>query len=162
MFEFSSSLVSGVTHSALGDMKTITQESKPKVITSGDIQTEREVDNFFTLDEYYSVYASNNKPSSRHDEIIVVMDEPPKRAAPQTRSMNVKSDTRASSNAEGEAQKKFGSAKAISSEQYFQDSTSDNAVRTNSISLEKCKNCFFIIFFHCQKLYIFSGNARTI
>ncbi|XP_020285252.1 ADP-ribosylation factor GTPase-activating protein 2 isoform X2 [Pseudomyrmex gracilis] len=126
---------SGVTHSALGDMKTITQESKPTVITSGEVQTEREVDNFFTLDEYYSVYASNNKPSSRHDEIIVVMDEPPKRAAPHTRSTNVKSDTKTSSNVEGEAQKKFGSAKAISSEQYFQDSTSDNAwERKNNLS----------------------------
>lgn len=120
-------LFSGATHSALGDMKTITQESK--VITSTEVLS-AETDTFFTLDEFYSVYA-NSKPSSRSEEIVVVAEpEPPKRLAPSTRSAIVKSDVKASS-VEGEAQKKFGSAKAISSEQYFQDSTSDNAVSVN-------------------------------
>lgn len=90
-----------------------------------------ETESFFTLDEFYSVYA-NSKPSSRSDEIVVVAEpEPPKRLGPSTRSTITKSDMKTSSVIEGEAQKKFGSAKAISSEQYFQDSTSDNAVRTN-------------------------------
>ncbi|XP_012535131.1 ADP-ribosylation factor GTPase-activating protein 2 isoform X2 [Monomorium pharaonis] len=115
---------SGATHSALGDMKTITQESK--VITSTEMLS-GETDTFFSLDEFYSVYA-NSKPSSRSDEIVVVAEpEPPKRLAPSTRNAITKSDTKVSSTFEGEAQKKFGSAKAISSEQYFQDSTSDNA-----------------------------------
>ena len=89
-----------------------------------------ETESFFTLDEFYSVYA-NSKPSSRNDEIVVVAEpEPPKRLGPSTRSIITKSDTKISSSIieGGEAQKKFGSAKAISSEQYFQDSTSDNAV----------------------------------
>ncbi|KYN02048.1 ADP-ribosylation factor GTPase-activating protein 2 [Cyphomyrmex costatus] len=116
---------SGATHSALGDMKTITQESKG-VVTSTEVIS-GETDSFFTLDEFYSVYA-NSKPSSRSDEIVVVAEpEPPKRLGPSTKSTIIKNDMKISSAIEGEAQKKFGSAKAISSEQYFQDSTSDNA-----------------------------------
>lgn len=85
------------------------------------------MDNFFTLDEFYSVYA-NSKPSSRSEEIVVVAEpEPPKRLGPPTRIAITRSDAKASSTVEGEAQKKFGSAKAISSDQYFQDSSSDNA-----------------------------------
>ncbi|XP_011164302.1 ADP-ribosylation factor GTPase-activating protein 2 isoform X2 [Solenopsis invicta] len=114
---------SGATHSALGDMKTITQESK--VIASTEVLS-AETDTFFSLDEFYSVYA-NSKPSSRSEEIVVVAEpEPPKRLAP-ARIAITKSDIKTSSTIEGEAQKKFGSAKAISSDQYFQDSTSDNA-----------------------------------
>lgn len=117
---------SGASHSALGDMKTITQESKG-VITSTEVLS-GETDTFFTLDEFYSVYA-NSKPSSRSDEIVVVAEpEPPKRLTSFTRNIVAKSEVKTSSIVEGEAQKKFGSAKAISSEQYFQDSTSDNAV----------------------------------
>lgn len=119
-------------------MKTITQESKG-VITSTEVLT-AETDTFFTLDEFYSVYA-NSKPSSRSEEIVVVAEpEPPKRLAPFTRNTIAKSDAKTSSTVEGEAQKKFGSAKAISSEQYFQDSTSDNAVSANYKHnfLEKC------------------------
>ncbi|CAL1683414.1 unnamed protein product [Lasius platythorax] len=115
---------SGASHSALGDMKTITQESK--IIASPEALS-TETDLFFTLDEFYSVYA-NSKPSSRGDEgVVVVEPEPPKRLAPtSSRIANAKSNAKPSSTYEGEAQKKFGSAKAISSEQYFQDSTSDN------------------------------------
>lgn len=122
---------SGASHSALGDMKTITQESKG-VITSTEVHS-AETDTFFTLDEFYSVIYANSKPSSRSEEIVVVAEpEPPKRLGPFTRNAIAKSDApKASSTIEGEAQKKFGSAKAISSEQYFQDSASDNAVSTN-------------------------------
>lgn len=129
-------LVSGASHSALGDMKTIKQESKAVNITTSAETLSGETDLFFTLDEFYSVYA-NSKPSSRSDEVVVVAEpEPPKRLAPaSSRIANVKSDTKPSSTIEGEAQKKFGSAKAISSEQYFQDSTSDNVVSVNYISL---------------------------
>ncbi|KAL0112433.1 hypothetical protein PUN28_012043 [Cardiocondyla obscurior] len=115
----------GATHSALSDMKTITQESKG-VVASTEVVS-NETDTFFTLDEFYSVIYANSKPSLRSDEIVVVAEpEPPKRLAPSTRSTIAKNDAKVSSTVEGEAQKKFGSAKAISSEQYFQDSTSDN------------------------------------
>lgn len=124
---------SGATHSAVGDMKTITQESKTN-ITSAEVVS-AETDTFFTLDEFYSVYA-NSKPSSRSEEIVVVAEpELPKRLTTSTRNVITKSDVKAST-IEGEAQKKFGSAKAISSEQYFQDSTSDNAVSASVTFLE--------------------------
>ncbi|XP_012233003.1 ADP-ribosylation factor GTPase-activating protein 2 isoform X2 [Linepithema humile] len=123
---------SGATHSALGDMKTITQESKASVMSAekekGKSLLWGEKESFFTLDEVYSVYANNKtNKSTRHEEVIVVAEpEPPRRSTPMTR--NSKTDAKPTSTlAEGEAQKKFGSAKAISSEQYFQDSTSDNA-----------------------------------
>ncbi|XP_077255855.1 ADP-ribosylation factor GTPase activating protein 3 isoform X1 [Temnothorax americanus] len=118
---------SGATHSALGDMKTIMQDLE-KVMTSTEVLS-GETDTFFSLDEFYSVYSTaNGKPSSRNEEIVVVAEpEPPKRLGPSTRSAIAKSDAKASSTVEGEAQKKFGSAKAISSDQYFQDSSSDNA-----------------------------------
>jgi len=108
-------------------MKTITQESRQdKIITSTEAVS-AETDVFFSLDEFYSVYA-NSKPSRSEEIIVVAEPELPKRLAPSIRTASTKSDTKISSNVEGEAQKKFGSAKAISSEQYFQDSTSDNAV----------------------------------
>lgn len=125
--------ISGATHSALGDMKTITQESKSNVPSAdkekGKSAAWGEKESFFTLDEVYSVYANNKtNKSTRNEEIIVVAEpEPPRRSTPLSRTS--KTETKPSSTlAEGEAQKKFGSAKAISSEQYFQDSTSDNAV----------------------------------
>jgi len=110
-------------------MKTITQESRQdKIITSTEAVS-AETDVFFSLDEFYSVYA-NSKPSRSEEIIVVAEPELPKRLAPSIRTANTKSETKTSSSSivEGEAQKKFGSAKAISSEQYFQDSTSDNAV----------------------------------
>lgn len=115
-------------------MKTITQESK-NVITSTPEVLSGETDLFFSLDEFYSAY---NKPSSRNDEVVVVAEpEPPKRLAPTSapRITYIKSSAKPSPTIEGEAQKKFGSAKAISSEQYFQDSTSDNLVSANYVSM---------------------------
>lgn len=129
-------LYSGATHSALGDMKTITQESKASV-TSAEKEKAKSViwgekESFFTLDEVYSVYANNKTNKSTREEIIVVAEpEPPRRSTPLA-PRNSKIDAKPSSTlAEGEAQKKFGSAKAISSDQYFQDSSSDNAVSAN-------------------------------
>ncbi|EZA50919.1 ADP-ribosylation factor GTPase-activating protein 2 isoform X2 [Ooceraea biroi] len=117
---------SGASHSALGDMKTITQETRQdKIITSPE-PVSAEADVFFSLDEFYSVYA-NSKPSRGEEIVVVAEPEPPKRLAPSLRTANTRNDVKTSAAAEGEAQKKFGSAKAISSEQYFQDSTSDNA-----------------------------------
>lgn len=123
---------SGASHSALGDMKTITQEISSKTITaveprSRDVDVERDL--FVGLDEFYAVYANSTSKSSRGEDVVVVAEpEPPKRLVSSTRI--TKNDGKIST-VEGEAQKKFGSAKAISSEQYFQDSTSDNSVSEN-------------------------------
>lgn len=114
-------------------MKTITQETSSKTITaveprSRDVDVERDL--FVGLDEFYALYANSTSKSSRGEDIVVVAEpEPPKRLISSTRT--VKNDSKASSTVEGEAQKKFGSAKAISSEQYFQDSTSDDSVSEN-------------------------------
>lgn len=128
-------------------MKTITQETSSKTITAvepraRDVDIERDL--FVGLDEFYAMYANNTSKSSRGEDVVVVAEpEPPKRLVSSTRTTN-KNDPKASSIVEGEAQKKFGSAKAISSEQYFQDTTSDNSVS------EICKKtdltsryCFF-------------------
>ncbi|XP_032671575.1 ADP-ribosylation factor GTPase-activating protein 3 isoform X2 [Odontomachus brunneus] len=121
---------SGASHSALSDMKTITQETSSKIITAVEPRSRDvdviERDLFVGLDEFYAVYANSTSKSSRGEDIVVVAEpEPPKRLLSSTRT--VKNDAKASSTVEGEAQKKFGSAKAISSEQYFQDSTSDDS-----------------------------------
>ncbi|XP_026670944.1 ADP-ribosylation factor GTPase-activating protein 3 isoform X1 [Ceratina calcarata] len=125
---------SGASHSALGDMETITQETSSKTVTAfellpRDVDIERDL--FISLDEPYAALASlinaNNK--SRNEEVVVIAEpEPPKRVAPLSRPNHSKKDTKTTTIEGGEAQKKFGSAKAISSDQYFQDSKDDDSV----------------------------------
>ena len=127
-------IYSGASHSALGDMRTITQETSSKTITASeprprDVDIERDL--FISLDEFYAAlstpYSSNTNNKSRNEEVIVIAEpEPPKRVAPSSKPNNIKNDSKAV--VEGEAQKKFGSAKAISSDQYFQDSKDDDSV----------------------------------
>ncbi|XP_050575893.1 ADP-ribosylation factor GTPase-activating protein 2 isoform X1 [Bombus affinis] len=125
---------SGASHSALGDMRTIMQETSSRTITASeprprDVDVER--DPFINLDEFYVVfstpYSSNTNNKSRNEEVIVVAEpEPPKRVAPpSSKPSNSKNDVKTM--VEGEAQKKFGSAKAISSDQYFQDNKDDDS-----------------------------------
>ncbi|XP_068987312.1 ADP-ribosylation factor GTPase-activating protein 2 isoform X1 [Bombus flavifrons] len=124
---------SGASHSALGDMRTIMQETSSRTVTASeprlrDIDVER--DSFINLDEFYVVfstpYTSNTNNKSRNEEVIVMAEpEPPKRVAPLSKPSNSKNDVKTM--VEGEAQKKFGSAKAISSDQYFQDSKDDDS-----------------------------------
>lgn len=123
---------SGASHSALGDMQTITQETSSKTITASepkprDMDIERDL--FISLDEFYAAlsipYSSNNNNKSRNEEVVVIAEpEPPKRTTPLSKANSSKNDSKIS---EGEAQKKFGSAKAISSDQYFQDSKNDDS-----------------------------------
>ncbi|XP_012342301.1 ADP-ribosylation factor GTPase-activating protein 2 isoform X1 [Apis florea] len=124
---------SGASHSALGDMRTITQETSSKTITASeprprDIDIERDL--FISLDEFYAAlstpYSSNTNNKSRNEEVIVIAEpEPPKRIVPSNKVNIGKTDNKIT--VEGEAQKKFGSAKAISSDQYFQDSKDDDS-----------------------------------
>ncbi|XP_076644933.1 ADP-ribosylation factor GTPase activating protein 3 isoform X1 [Halictus rubicundus] len=122
----------GASHSALADMQTITQETSSKTVTASEpriVDVERSL--FVSLDEFYDAlsipYSSNNNKKSRGEEVVVIAEpEPPKRVGPPGRSGNNKSDSKTST-PESEAQKKFGSAKAISSDQYFQDSKDDDS-----------------------------------
>ncbi|KAI4495549.1 hypothetical protein M0802_008561 [Mischocyttarus mexicanus] len=124
---------SGASHSALGDMKTITQESSSKNVTAAEPRSKNTDvigDLFMSLDEFYTAlsipYPNNNSNKIKSEEVVVIAEpEPPKRQPPVNRSNNNKSDNKTSD--EGEAQKKFGSAKAISSDQYFQDSNYDDS-----------------------------------
>ncbi|CAK9825135.1 ADP-ribosylation factor GTPase-activating protein 2 [Anthophora retusa] len=113
---------SGASHSAVGDMRTIAQETSSKTITASALrQTDFEIerDLFINLDEFYAALFTP-------EEVVVTAEpEPPKRVAPSSRPNNAKNDSKTT--AEGEAQKKFGSAKAISSDQYFQDSKDDDS-----------------------------------
>lgn len=119
-------------------MKTITQESSSKTITaveskSRDVDVDRDL--FMSLDEFYTAlsipYSNNNSNKIKSEEVVIIAEpEPPKRQPLLSRQNNNKSDNKSSD--EGEAQKKFGSAKAISSDQYFQDSNYDDSVSKNS------------------------------
>lgn len=141
-------IYSGASHSALGDMRTITQETSSKTITASeprprDIDIERDL--FISLDEFYAAlstpYSSNTNNKSRNEEVIVIAEpEPPKRIVPSNKVNVGKTDNKTM--IEGEAQKKFGSAKAISSDQYFQDSKDDD-----SVSYYDYINIIFIFFY---------------
>ncbi|XP_033322802.1 ADP-ribosylation factor GTPase activating protein 3 isoform X1 [Megalopta genalis] len=122
----------GASHSALADMQTITQETSSKTVTASEpriVDVERGP--FISLDEFYEAlsipYSNNTNKKSRGEEVVVIAEpEPPKRVRPPSLSSNNKSDSKVST-PESEAQKKFGSAKAISSDQYFQDSKDDDS-----------------------------------
>ena len=64
---------------------------------------------------------------------MIAEPEPPKRIVPSNKVNVGKTDNKTM--IEGEAQKKFGSAKAISSDQYFQDSKDDDSVSCYIISI---------------------------
>lgn len=84
------------------------------------------------FEEFYlalsSPISSNSNKSSNEDVVIIEEPELPKRApVRQGNSSRVEKKTTSPSD-EGEAQKKFGSAKAISSDQYFGNSAGDDSV----------------------------------
>ncbi|XP_076231480.1 ADP-ribosylation factor GTPase activating protein 3 isoform X2 [Calliopsis andreniformis] len=114
---------SGASHSALGDMRVITQETSSKTITASEPTTEDIEQNILaSLGEYFEALSK-----SRNEEVVVIAElEPPKRVGPSNRSNSSKNDNKTTT-VEGEAQKKFGSAKAISSDQYFQDNKGDDS-----------------------------------
>ena len=121
-------------------MSTITQESSSKVFTASEPKREPErlrsieVDDVrtitfedalddFEFEHWFKSPGENSKP--RNDEVTVIAEpEMPKRVAPRENHSRVESKTKP----EGEAQKKFGSAKGISSDQFFRDSSNDDNV----------------------------------
>ncbi|OXU25409.1 hypothetical protein TSAR_012627 [Trichomalopsis sarcophagae] len=143
----------GASHSALTDMQTIAQESSSKLITASEPKMRdmnldiRDLDylisGFETLTNTFPSGASSSNSSSkpRNDEYII--EEEPDTARrgvtssfsnlsssqSTNKSYNKTSSSGSSSKQqmdEGQAQKKFGSAKAISSDQYFRDNANDN------------------------------------
>ncbi|XP_043267406.1 ADP-ribosylation factor GTPase-activating protein 2 isoform X2 [Venturia canescens] len=131
------------SHSAFGDVRPITQESsnrkitasEPKLSTRDDADIDRtgSASRFADFDEFctaLSMLHGNIKPSvniTRNEDLVVIVEpDVPKRSAPRNSSNGNRSDKK-SNLAEGEAQKKFGGAKAISSDQYFRDSANDDS-----------------------------------
>jgi ADP-ribosylation factor GTPase-activating protein 2/3 len=151
-------IFSGISHSAISDMKTIEQEGvvekKPSVPSSSRGSSSMDADFFDDFQSGFSMYKGGNQTSesksmnwgsfdsgtkdrsggSSSSNSKGWTDQEPRRApSPQRRSSPVRnSSSRQSreptSSASGdEAQKKFGSAKAISSDQFFQDANSNDA-----------------------------------
>ena len=133
-------------------MQTIMQESSSKFVSAPEPKL-REVD--MDLDHYWmtgfesltTTYPSSSSSSSkgRHSDEYIIEEEPDTRrgvssqfaSAPQPSpqpisnkysSRNYNNSSNITTSDSGEAQKKFGSAKAISSDQYFRDSADSNSV----------------------------------
>ncbi|XP_066998688.1 ADP-ribosylation factor GTPase-activating protein 2 isoform X2 [Anabrus simplex] len=153
---------SGVSHSALSDMKTIEQESPSKLSNSGKSSMfDRDNDGFF--DDYhfsspgfgmYKSSSSENKSlesmfldsSSNRDRYGSNSNKTWSSLEPESRqpsgSTSYSSDDRPvqrrdpipSSAVGNEAQKKFGTAKAISSDQFFGDSNDNNWERKANLA----------------------------
>ncbi|XP_015119677.1 ADP-ribosylation factor GTPase-activating protein 2 [Diachasma alloeum] len=134
---------SGASHSAFSDMKVITQESSGRKITASESRynprDDAEIDTPTTravpdLDDFFSAISSPYSAKSSYkagNEDVVVISEPemPRRAPLKLNGGrgDVKTTSSGNSNADGEAQRKFGGAKAISSDQYFRDSNNDDS-----------------------------------
>ncbi|XP_057341961.1 ADP-ribosylation factor GTPase-activating protein 2 isoform X2 [Microplitis mediator] len=134
---------SGASHSAFGDMQVITQEStnsrktESKYTMREDPELEspsrpvNDLDDFFSLiSTPYSSSKSSYKSTASNEEVVVISEpELPKRSTPRSTfgSANSKPDVKHLSGGDGEAQRKFGEAKAISSDQYFRDSNNDDS-----------------------------------
>ncbi|KAF7996525.1 hypothetical protein HCN44_002157 [Aphidius gifuensis] len=133
---------SGASHSAFGDMKVIVQESSSRKMNTTETKynprDDAEIDTDTTrlndLDDFFSAintsFSSKTSFKSVNDEYVVISEpEMPKRASSKSMFDN-KNDSKttksSSSSNDSEAQKKFGDAKAISSDQYFRDKSDDN------------------------------------
>lgn len=129
-------------------MQTIKQENSGKVITTQSTDSrigeiEMDLDYLITGFESLTNTFPSSSPSSKskNDEFFIV-EEPDLRrgistqfsgssqssSKPLNKSYSHNTSSSKVSNDEGEAQKKFGGAKAISSDQYFQDYKNDNSV----------------------------------
>ncbi|ODN06516.1 ADP-ribosylation factor GTPase-activating protein 2 [Orchesella cincta] len=138
---------SGVSHSVLSEMQVIEQETP----ISSSRKAEKKHDSFF--DDYEIVETSNergssllsgfdsysksstdwdfdrpSKPKTDDDEFLAALNSAPR---PKTREPSSSSSTPSFGT---EAQKKFGNAKAISSDQMFGDSRDNDYERRSNLS----------------------------
>ncbi|XP_046394311.1 ADP-ribosylation factor GTPase-activating protein 2 isoform X2 [Ischnura elegans] len=145
----------GISHSALNDMKTIEQE-KPAGSSSGSSSRssvlQRESDGFFDDFQFssggFSMYKSSPTDGLPFESLL--LESSPRFPQP-SKTWGAESDQPRSSSTTtspreerakatkdvapgNEAQKKFGSAKAISSDQFFRDSSDSNWERQANLS----------------------------
>ncbi|XP_071445518.1 ADP-ribosylation factor GTPase-activating protein 2 isoform X2 [Hetaerina americana] len=144
----------GISHSALNDMKTIEQE-KPTGGSGGSSSRssllQRESDGFFDDLQFssggFSMYKSSPTDGLPFETLLLETSSrfpPPSKTwgteSDRPRPMTVSSprEERIKATKEvapgNEAQKKFGSAKAISSDQFFRDSSDSNWERQTNLS----------------------------
>ncbi|KAK4885893.1 hypothetical protein RN001_002164 [Aquatica leii] len=139
---------SGVSHSVLNDMQTIEQEN---LHTSGNLSSLgklrlSETDNFFDEFSYGSGFSMNRNSntgfgstkdsfytdnSSSKDSWVVVDDPPVDISKNRSRPVERTSSRHSEADSSDIAQKKFGSAKAISSDQFFTDRNNDYEHQAN-------------------------------
>ncbi|XP_044749367.1 ADP-ribosylation factor GTPase-activating protein 2 [Coccinella septempunctata] len=139
---------SGISHSALSDMQTIEQEnvqsnssstlsSLSKLRLTDDIFDDfsfgpgfgmsRNVSGFNSSKLEAFLLESNSSSSSKSDWVVV--DDPPEK--PKSRSQVEKTPKKFDAATGDAAQKKFGNAKAISSDQFFTDQSTDYETKAN-------------------------------
>ncbi|XP_031620113.1 ADP-ribosylation factor GTPase-activating protein 3 [Contarinia nasturtii] len=132
-----------VSHSVLTDMKTIAQEPTPKYTTTSTKVFDKEPkDDFF--DDYSTMYSTSTKThdpdlaimgfeeieiiDSRHSNVTSMFNAAAS-STPPNRNQKTNLDSRSNKTSyntyeNNDAQKKFGGAKAISSDQFFEQETS--------------------------------------
>ncbi|KAJ3657450.1 hypothetical protein Zmor_009253 [Zophobas morio] len=134
---------SGVSHSALSDMKEIEQENvqaAPSTLSSLGKLRISDSDSFF--DEYSFSSGFNMNRTSKLDSFLVesakerekdswvIVEDPVEK--PKTTYRTPEKSSRSSVDTSTDvAQKKFGNAKAISSEQFFNDRETDYETKAN-------------------------------
>lgn len=138
----------GLSHSAISDMQTITQETEPKFSSKSYFTKEQPSSNRDTLDEYsLYMYSSNSFNKERDGDLdlmgfesidpaeakVSTMFNPSKPSGSSNNTSSIGSNRNKPANVSHTvntydtdvAQKKFGGAKAISSDQYFNEGASD-------------------------------------
>lgn len=143
---------SGVSHSALSDMKTIEQEnvqSTPSSLGSLGKLRISDTDTFFDDYSFASSFNMNRNSNSlftsnKLDPILsesgssknsadqwVIVDDPPAEKPKKTGYGHQTKAPISVDTSSDAAQRKFGSAKAISSDQFFNDNRSDYETQAN-------------------------------
>uniref|UniRef100_A0A0A9WLG0 ADP-ribosylation factor GTPase-activating protein 3 n=1 Tax=Lygus hesperus TaxID=30085 RepID=A0A0A9WLG0_LYGHE len=139
---------SGISHSAISDMKTIQQEnlSKPKAIdtshesffddldfltnSGSSFMMKSESCNLSSLLENKESFKNSKSTSDFDTNKTLLYDNPPRKAVPSSPEKRSNDHYNPST----EAQKKFGGAKSISSDQFFSDSADSAWERNTNLS----------------------------